>query len=268
VDDPVFVPVAQEDDLDPEMPVISVEINGDARAYPLSILMFHEIVNDTVGGTPIAVTYCPLCNSGEVFIRKLNGVETTFGTTGLLRNSDMVMYDRLSETWWQQFLGVGIVGKFSGHKLQKVLSRLESKALFAERHPDGQIQVPNRPGRMPYGMNPYQWYDSKKSPAIYDGSYKGPVRALARVVAVDGAAWSLEMIRQAGTYEADDLVFTWVAGQKSALHHNWISHAKDVGNVTVQRRRNGKLEDVIYSVPFAFAFAAFHPNGVIHHTEE
>src|SRR5687768_14424070 len=95
IDSPKFAEMAElEDDLDPEEPVIGVEIGGDARAYPLRILTWHEIVNDVVGAVPVAVTYCPLCNAAIVFRRELDGTVLEFGTTGRLRNSDLVMYDR------------------------------------------------------------------------------------------------------------------------------------------------------------------------------
>ena len=97
--------------LDAREPVIVFEHRGEARAYPLQILMFHEIVNDTVGSTPVAVTFCPLCNASIVFDRRLDGAVLDFGTTGKLRKSDLVMYDRQTESWWQQFTGKGIVDR-------------------------------------------------------------------------------------------------------------------------------------------------------------
>ncbi len=106
IDDPVFVPAATMDDLPDLEPVISVVVDGEARAYPLRILMWHEIVNDTVNGMPLTITFCPLCNTGIVFEREIDGVVYDFGTTGKLRNSDLVMYDRQTESWWQQFLGL------------------------------------------------------------------------------------------------------------------------------------------------------------------
>ena len=151
IDDPNFVPVSEVTDLGPQEPVIALVINGDARAYPLRILTWHEICNDVVGGVPVAVTYCPLCNSAIVFDRRVDGVATEFGVTGKLRNSDMVMYDRNTESWWQQFLGVGIVGEQTGKELAMLPSRLESWERFAARHPDGQVLVPNNPGMRPYG---------------------------------------------------------------------------------------------------------------------
>jgi hypothetical protein len=119
-------------------PVISLVIGDDARAYPLSILIWHEIVNDIVGGTPVAVTYCPLCNSSLVFERTVDNRVLDLGTTGKLRNSDLVMYDRQTESWWQQFGGDAIVGVMSGKHLRLVQSHLESFDHFRQRFPHGQ----------------------------------------------------------------------------------------------------------------------------------
>jgi hypothetical protein len=96
--------------LDSKEPVISVEINGNAKAYPLQILIWHEIVNDLITDVPVVITFCPLCYSAIVFDRRVNGVVNTFGVSGLLRNSDMVMYDQITESFWQQFTGEAIVG--------------------------------------------------------------------------------------------------------------------------------------------------------------
>ena len=103
IDTPQFKTVSEIDDIQDREPVISLAINGDARAYPLRVLTWHEIANDTVGGVPVAVTFCPLCNAAIVFDRRLaDGRVLDFGTTGKLRNSDLVMYDRQTESWWQQ----------------------------------------------------------------------------------------------------------------------------------------------------------------------
>jgi hypothetical protein len=129
IDAPTFVAVAEVDNLGETEPVIAVSINGESRAYPLRILTWHEIVNDTVGGIPVTVTYCPLCNSSIVFDRRVRGQVLDFGTTGKLRNSDLVMYDRQTESWWQQFLGEAIVGEMTGESLTMIPSRVESRAL-------------------------------------------------------------------------------------------------------------------------------------------
>jgi hypothetical protein len=260
IDDPKFVDVSDATGLSDTEPVIGVVVNGAARAYPLQILTWHEIVNDTLGGVPITVTYCPLCNSGIVFDRRLDDRVLDFGTTGKLRNSDLVMYDRQTESWWQQFLGEGIVGAMTGRKLKMLPARMESLARFRRRAPDGQVLVPADPGMRPYGRNPYVSYDSAKVPFLYRGKMPDGIEPMVRVIAVDGEAWSMPLLRQRKTIEKGDLVLTWTEGQNSALDSRYISDGRDVGNVAVQRGG----EDVVHDVTFAFVFHAFHPQGTIH----
>jgi hypothetical protein len=264
IDDPVFRPVGETTDLGPKEPVIGLVIAGDARAYPLRILTWHEIVNDVVGGVPVAVTYCPLCNSAIVFDRRVAGEATEFGTTGKLRNSDLVMYDRATESWWQQFLGEAIAGERTGTKLRFIPARLESWQRFAARHPDGKVLVPNNPNLRSYGLNPYAGYDSSPRPFLYRGEMPEGIEPMARVIRVDDQAWSLELLRSAERVESGDLVLTWEAGQNSALDSRRIDEGRDVGNVTVARQSGTQSEDVPYDVTFAFVFHAFYPDGTLH----
>jgi len=140
IDDPKFISVSEAADwLAPNEPVIALELNGDVRAYPLQILIWHEIVNDTVGGVPVIVTFCPLCNSAITFDRRLNGKVFEFGTSGLLRNSDLVMYDRTTESLWQQFTGEGIAGDMAGAQLSFYPSSIISFGDFRAAHPNGKV---------------------------------------------------------------------------------------------------------------------------------
>jgi hypothetical protein len=269
IDEPRFEPVGHPSaPLAPTEPVMSVEIGGEARAYPLAILVWHEVVNDTVGGVPLAVTYCPLCNSGIVYRRTVAGEATSFGTTGKLLKSNLVMYDRTTESWWQQYDGAAIVGARAGMRLEALPARLESLREFRTRHPDGLVLVPSEPGLRAYGRNPYIGYDSAAMPFLYEGDYDGPGSPLMRAVAVEGRAeaWSLDFLRAVGRVEAGDLVISWRPGQSSALDAPDIAEGRDVGTVTVQRRLpGGGLADVVYHVPFAFAFRAFNPDAPIRH---
>lgn len=263
IDNPVFRPLTAADKGSSE-PAITVVIDGDARAYPLGILLWHEIVNDTVGGKPVAVTYCPLCNSGIVFIRKVNNKETTFGTSGMLRHSDMIMYDRATESWWQQFVGEAIVGQMTGTVLKRVPARIESLARFATRNEDGSVLVPSDPSFRQYGRNPYKKYDTADWPMLYRGDYDGPVAPLARVVVVGSQAWPLDLVRKRGLIEVGDLRVSWQAGLKSVLDASDISKGRDVGSVIVQRKTESGYVDIEHDIPFAFAFKAFVPQGIIH----
>jgi hypothetical protein len=177
IDKPLFT---ESKDLAANEPVIGLEINRDARAYPLRILIWHEIVNDVVGGMPVAVTYCPLCNSAVVFDRRVPPHVLEFGTTGKLRNSDLVMYDRQTESWWQQFTGEAIVGTFAGTELKLVPARLESVAQFKERHPGGKVLVPNDPTKRDYWRNPYVGYDMSAAPFLYRGDFPKGIEPMAR----------------------------------------------------------------------------------------
>jgi len=264
IDAPQFAPIDAVENLRPTEPVIALTVNGDTRAYPLRILTWHEIVNDTVGGVPVAVTYCPLCNAAVVFARTVGGRVLDFGTTGKLRYSDLVMYDRQTESWWQQYAGEAIVGELTGAVLTMLPARVESFALFTRAHPDGKVLVPNDPSLRPYGANPYTGYDSSPLPFLYDGSMPEGIAPLAYVVAVGDEAWSLDLLRAKTRIEAGDLVLAWEPGQNSALDSRVLAEGRDIGNVVVWRRTAAGLEDALYRVTFAFVFHAFQPEGMIH----
>lgn len=262
IDKPSFKPVS-EVDLAATVPVISIEINGDARAYPLGILMSHEIVNDRIGGKKVTVTYCPLCNAAIVFDAKVGDRELEFGTTGNLRNSDLVMYDRQTESWWQQFLGEAIIGEYTGTRLKMLPSRIESFAKFKKRFPEGRVLNPT--GTFGgYGSNPYVGYDTARYPFLYKGALPKDMAAMTRLVVVGEEAWTLELLKQQRKIKRGDLVITWEPGQNSALDSRTISKGRDVGNVVVQRKTSAGLKDAVHDITFAFVFKAFKPNGIVH----
>lgn len=260
IDNPVFVPVSKVTNLQAIEPVIGLRIGNEAKAYPLRVLMWHEIVNDEIAGAPVAVTYCPLCNTSIVFDRRLRDKVLDFGTTGNLRHSDLVMYDRQTESWWQQYGGEAIVGRYAGEKLSIIPSRLESFGEFRKRSPNGQVLIPNKPSARDYGTNPYVGYDQSPFPFIYKGVVPKGVSPMMRVVAVDNVAFTLPLVMEKEHVEQDGLVLNWTSGQVSALEAARIADSSDVGNVYVQR--DG--DDVPYVITFAFAFFAFHPEGVLH----
>jgi len=215
IDEPKFIPAREETDLPDREPVISLEINGNARAYPLRIMMWHEIVNDTVGGVPVAVTYCPLCNAAIVFDRTIDGKAVEFGTTGKLRNSDLVMYDRDSQSWWQQFSGEALAGKHTGKTLKMIPSRLDSWVRFKEEFPDGQVLVPNNQRMRTYWRNPYAAYDSSLKPFLFGGTLPVGMPAMERVILVRGEepfAVALPVLERERRIEEGDIVVTWEPG--------------------------------------------------------
>lgn len=226
--------------------------------------MWHEIVNDTVGGIPVSVTYFPLCNSSIVFDRRMDDKILDFGTTGKLRNSDMVMYDRQTESWWQQFTGTGIVGEMNGRKLAMLPARVESLAKFRARHPDGKVPIPNNENFRPYGSNPYLGYETSRRPFLYGGDLPKGIAPLAYVEMVGNEAWPLEMLQKKGKIESGDLVLSWEKGQNSALDMQAISERRDIGNVIVQRKTFQGMKDEVHDLTFAFVLHAFVKDGTLH----
>lgn len=259
IDDPKFRPVSQVTDIPGREPVIWLEVGEDVRAYPLRVLTWHEIVNDTVGGVPAAITYCPLCNASIVFDRRVDDKTLEFGTTGKLRNSDLIMYDRQTDSWWQQFSGKSIAGSFLGTKLKLLPSRVTSMEAFRQAHPDGQVLVPNNPRVRDYGRNPYAGYDTSASPFLYRGDMPDNISPMARVVVVrtddePPIIVSMERIRK-NAFEKNGYSISWTEGVASALDRAKISDGRDVGAVRVMK--NGK--DAVHDVTFAFVAHAFHP---------
>lgn len=243
VDNPQFITVDDAQDwLEDKEPVIAVDLNGVARAYPLQILTWHEIVNDTIGETAVIVTFCPLCNSAIVFDRRVAGETLEFGTSGLLRNSDLIMYDRTTESLWQQFTGEAIVGDMVGQQLTFLPSALVSFADFAAAYPNGEV-LSRETGFGPtyaqrYGRNPYVGYDTVGSnPFLFDGELDGRLQAVERVVTVSfddiDIAYPLRLLAQVGVIndspKGHDLVVFHKEGTNSALGAELIAQGEDVG---------------------------------------
>jgi len=232
-------------------PVIAIEIGGFAKAYPLNILTMHEIANDTLGGKSILVTYCPLCNSGIVYNRILefDGEKEIleFEASGMLRNSDMVMLDRKTETLWQQLMGTAIVGSYNEAQLDILPSLIISVEEFFNSYPDGKIlskktgftEVEKR-----YGYNPYTKYDEKKNPLkrFFDSNKVDKrLPAMERVVDIehngDYKIYSFTSAAKKGVindvFKTNNIVLFYKLGTISVMDENDIATSKDVGSVTV-----------------------------------
>lgn len=159
IDNPQFISVNQADQwIEDNELILALEHNNVTRAYPLQILVFHEIVNDNLNGDPIAVTYCPLCGSGIAYERKLDGEPVEFGTSGKLYNSNLVMYDRKTETYWSQIDGVGILGERAGNTLTPVPIDTVSWGRWKQHHPDAAVLSKDTGYMRPYGDDPYGSY--------------------------------------------------------------------------------------------------------------
>ncbi|MBM3569796.1 MAG: DUF3179 domain-containing protein [Alphaproteobacteria bacterium] len=266
IDSPIFKPAAKIADIGPNEPVIRLELQGVVRAYPLRVLTWHEIVNDTVAGRPVAVTYCPLCNSAVVFDRTVDGKPVEFGVSGLLRGSDMVMYDRATQSWWQQFSGEAIVGALTGKKLKMIPSRVESFSDYAANYPNGEVLVPSDPRIRDYGRNPYVGYDSRNAPyPFYTGDLPRQLNPMARVIVVRvGAAihaMTLSYLRSQGEAEIHGVKLAWRPGVNSALDKGRIRDGIDVGAVTVVWAATN--QPIVHDITFAFVVQSFHPDVTV-----
>jgi hypothetical protein len=223
-------------------PVIALEMNRNARAYPLQILMWHEIVNDKFGDIPVLITFCPLCNSAITFERTIDEHVYEFGTSGLLRHSDLIMYDRSTESLWQQFTGEAIVGDLVGKKLKLLPSSIVSFGEFQKAYPKGQVMSRNTGFTRNYGQNPYVGYDSvDSSPFLYSGETDSRLLPMERVVTVSLAkvdvAYPVKVLRRLGVIhdqtEDQELVVFYQPGANSALDSSTISEGRDVGSTGV-----------------------------------
>jgi len=219
-------------------PVIFVKIGSRVKAYPLQVLIWHEITNDTLGDKKITVTFCPLCNSSIVFDRNIKGKVYDFGTSGLLRNSDLVMYDRQTESLWQQFDGTAIVGDMSGISLSIIPSSIISFKDYAKEYPNGLVLSKDTGFFRAYGQNPYVGYDDiNKSPFLYRKKVDGRLRPMQRVVTIlnkqSSKAYSFDILKNKKVindiFDGKKIVLFYKKGTKSALDKNSISHSRDVG---------------------------------------
>jgi hypothetical protein len=258
--------VAKTDVIEPKEPVIELVVRGRARAYPIQILIWHEIVNDEIAGIPVAVTFCPLCNTSLVFDRRVRRRTLDSGTTGNLRNSDLVMYERQTESWWQQFGGAGLVGHYAGARLDVLPSRIVAWQQFRREHPRGLVLSRETGHAAPYGQNPYEGYDEVRSGPIFPSAHGKDDRLSPKervvfvqrggeAVAVPFSALAERRVVRV-TVAGHRLVVRWRPGVASALDSPLISLGRDVGTADV--RENGRL--VEFDQPFWFTVAAFHPD--------
>lgn len=253
IDNPVFINVDEADQfLEDLEPVIFLKIGEEARAYPLQILTWHEIVNDVVGGNPVTVTFCPLCNTAIAFDRNFDGQVLDFGTTGRLRFSNLIMYDRQSETWWQQATGEGIAGEYAGQQLTFLPASIIGWGEFKGNFPEGQVLSRETGFQRDYGRNPYAGYDNiNNSPFLFRGpETPGVLPAMARVLTVelnsDAVAYPYEVLQEQGaindTLAEREIVIFWQPGTASALDASRIAEGQDVGaGVSFSREVDGQI---------------------------
>lgn len=243
-------------------PVIFLKIKNSVKAYPISVLMWHEIVNDTILDKKVSVTFCPLCNSAIVFDRVLEGREYDFGTSGLLRNSDLVMYDRQTESLWQQFTGNAIVGDMVEKQLKFIPSSIVSFKEVYQNYPDAKILSKKTGYFRDYGKNPYSGYDDiNQTPFLFDKENDDRLRPMQKVITISlnsvDKAYTYSLLKKEKVHNDKDLnlVIFYKKGTLAALDRSDIKYSKDDGAYTVYSSvldekklefiyKNGVIEDI------------------------
>ena len=283
-------------------PVLVHRQGEEVRAYPYRILMWHEIVNDAIHEKSFIVTFCPLCNSAIIYNTHFAGQNHLFGVSGKLRNSDMVMWDHTTDSWWQQLTGEAIVGDAVGQKLEMLPSPSLSFGEYKKIFPQGKVLSQETSHARPYGSNPYEGYDQSSFPFLMRGTLDERLPPLARVLGFEwkGQFYTLPLQALKGKKwmsfpQLEGVVVFNLSVANSALEKRSIVNSRLVDQVTVwanpdglqfawdgthlrdeaQHRRwnalgQGKIEGVVetelppvnYGVHFAFAWLAFHPESV------
>jgi hypothetical protein len=245
IDDPEFAPASEIDWLGDDEPVLSLTVGDETRAYPLQVMTWHEIVNDRVGGIPVTVTYCPLCNSGVAFERRVAGRLLDFGTSGLLHIDNLVMYDRQTESLWPQLTGQASVGTLTGTQLKAIPMGVVSWKQFRASNPDALVLTRETGFRRDYGRNPYTGYDDPDGDLLVDplGGTDGRLPVKERVVGItvgsDSVAIRRALVAGAGVVPlmvgGRDVVVLHQPGQSSALDTGRIADGQEIGSIGVFR---------------------------------
>ncbi len=277
IDEPKFIKVNEADFLNDNELVLGLDYNGVVKAYPFQILVWHEIVNDFANDKPILVTYCPLCGTGIAFNRQLDGETVEFGVSGKLYNSDLVMYDRKTDSYWQQLTGEAIVGELSGMMLEKIPIDTVTWGEWRAKHPDTLVLSRNTGFIRPYGSSPYGDYDSSQE--IYF-----PVDNLDKRLHPKAFVYGIDINGKYKAYPWDEVKNVRVINDEFAGKRLLIV-STETNAVRVYDRKqlefkiiNGKLvdnngnelnldgsgdmeglEEIIGVNSFWFAWAAFHP---------
>jgi hypothetical protein len=243
IDEPTFETADEVGWLKSDEPVLSLTVEGESRAYPLQVMTWHEIVNDTVGGVPVAVTYCPLCNSGVAFERRVAGRVLSFGTSGMLYADNLVMYDRQTESLWPQLTGQASLGVLTGTELTAIPMGVVAWRDFRDAHPTALVLSRETGFDRPYGRNPYVGYDDPDGGLLFGlpGPSDDRLPVKERVVGISAGGSSVALVRRSlesstpaeVTVGGRTLVVWHQPGQASALDATTVSGGADVGTVAV-----------------------------------
>ena len=236
---------------DDEM-VLAIEHGGESRAYPIAILDWHELVNDTLGGDPILVTYCPLCGTGIVFDRRIDGEARTFGVSGLLYRSDVLLYDLETESLWSQIAAKAVTGPSLGARLRILRSTRIRWGEWKARHPESTILSPQTGYGRRYGSSPYGSYADVRDlyfPVKYERRYhpKMPTLGVRLPTGLTRAYPAEEVVNAGGRVREE------VGGYPVALEYDRESRRFEVSAPSEVEIIEG----------YWFAWSAFHPDSEV-----
>jgi hypothetical protein len=256
IDQAHFIKPGQATFLKPGDRILGIEINGISKAYPIKILNWHEIVNDHIGDVDYAITYCPLCGTGVAFSARVNAKTLNFGVSGLLYNSDVLLYDRQTESLWSQIKSQSISGKMAGTKLERLPITHTRWSDWRQSHPATKVMSEDTGYARDYDQNPYRGYE--KSTAVYfrmtnkaPSYYHPKERVLSLEIDGQFKAYPFSEIDKVGQAEFSDRF----AGRVVTIH--WDKASQQV-KITAA---SGKVIPAIEG--FWFAWFAFHPDTEI-----
>jgi len=248
IDNPKFTSVSEADKfLSGDDPVLGLDYKGVQRAYPHRIMNRHEIVNDTIVGDPVLITYCPLCFTGIAYESKIDGMPTTFGVSGKLYKSNLVMYDRSTETLWNQLGGEAIIGEHLGKKLKQVPLETVLWRDWKAKHPQTEVLSQDTGSPRNYDQNPYEGYEQDRD--TFGTEFEDDrLHPKAKI-------WAIELDGKFKAYSDEALSRGGNLNDSFAGKNLKISRNRD-GAVTI-KDESGK--DLVPTISFWFAWAAFHP---------
>lgn len=258
IDDPKYISVEEADGWiqDNEL-VLGLIYKGVKRVYPLQILVWHEIVNDVVAGDPLLITYCPLCGSGIAFERELGGKAVEFGTSGKLYNSNLVMYDRKTDTYWTQIDGKAIVGQLTGQELKEISIDTVAWREWKVEHPDSEVLSQNTGFRRDYGVDPYGNY--------YEDTFvMFPLENQDDRIHPKTVIFGIEVNGVYKAYREDDVkAYGPIEDVVNGVH---VVVTRDAaGIVKIVDKTSGK--EYVKERDFWFAWYAFHPETILYQGE-
>lgn len=255
IDEPRFVSAAAARFLTPDDRVVGIVRGGIARAYPIAILNWHEVVNDRFGDEAIAVTFCPLCGTAMVFAAEVGSRELQFGVSGLLYNSDVLLYDRQTESLWSQIMAEAVAGPMKGTRLEFLPTAHTTWADWRTRHPQTEVLSPDTGHRRNYGRDPYAHYvesDRLMFPVRFQDARLHPKEQVIGVsLGGEHKAYPFSALSRAGVRTLEDEI----SGMRVRLEFD-------------PQARSGRVfgadgNELPSLIAFWFAWFAFHPDTAV-----